>query len=78
MEGEKLPDLVRKDFINKVSKAITIQVKIDRLDYIKTKNFCSSYIIMINMRTCYKQRGDLYHIMCTVWVFRMYNSNNVI
>lgn len=56
--GEKLPDLVRKDFINKVSKAITIQVKIDGLDYIKTKNFCSSYIIMINMKTCYKQKGN--------------------
>lgn len=78
MEGEKLPDLVRKDFINKVSKVITIQVTIDRLDYTKTKNFCSSYIIMINMKTCYKQRGNLYHIMCTGLVFRMYNNNNVI
>lgn len=76
MEGEKLPDLVRKDFINKASKAVTIQVKIDALDYIKTKNFCSSYI-MINMKTCYKQRGNVYHIMCTVLVLSMYNSNNV-
>lgn len=45
MEEEKLHDLVlRKDFINRISKAITVitQVKIDKLDYIITKNFCSS------------------------------------
>lgn len=61
MEEEKLLDLVvRKDFINKVSKAITIQVKIDILDYFKTKNFCSSYIIMTSTKTCYIQ--EVYNI----------------
>lgn len=61
MEGEKHHDLVvRKDFINKVSKAIAIQIKIDILDYIKTKNFFSSYIIMTSTKTCYKQ--EVYNI----------------
>lgn len=40
--------IVRKDFINRISKGVTIQVKIDILDYIKMKDFFSSDI-MISM-----------------------------
>lgn len=41
--GEYFCDLrVGKDFLNKTQEVQTIKTKIDKLDYTKIKNFCSS------------------------------------